>query len=91
VSPAARVRQRQRCCKQYCIQPSQGSTVDLSSPGVYAPVLSFFQTNNGELDVETFKAHVAYLAEAGVGPVICGSLGEAPMLNETERLTLVRA
>ncbi|KAK4688935.1 4-hydroxy-2-oxoglutarate aldolase, partial [Tremellales sp. Uapishka_1] len=60
-------------------------------PGVYAPVLTFFKPGSQDLDIETFKNHVIYMGEAGVGPVVCGSMGEAPMLSEDERMVLIKA
>ncbi|OCF35499.1 hypothetical protein I316_02551 [Kwoniella heveanensis BCC8398] len=60
-------------------------------PGVYAPVLTFFKPVTEQLDVETFKKHVLYLAQSGVGPVITGSMGEGPMLSVQEQLILVKA
>ncbi|ORY21530.1 hypothetical protein BCR39DRAFT_591561 [Naematelia encephala] len=60
-------------------------------PGVYAPVLTFFKAGSQDIDLETFKKHVVYMGERGVGPVVCGSMGEAPMLSEDERLQLVRS
>ncbi|WVF65614.1 hypothetical protein IAT40_000344 [Kwoniella sp. CBS 6097] len=60
-------------------------------PGVYAPVLTFFKPVSEELDVETYKKHVSYLVQSGVGPVITGSMGAGPMLSVEERITLVKA
>ncbi|GAA5908324.1 hypothetical protein JCM6882_006802 [Rhodosporidiobolus microsporus] len=60
--------------------------------GVYAPVNTFFQGNKEQdLDIETFKKHVAYVAGAGVGIVALGSMGEAVHLSHSERNTLVTA
>lgn len=58
---------------------------------MYAPVLTFFHPGSEDVDLDTFKAHVRYLLDAGVGPVVCGSMSEAPMLSEAERLALVTA
>ncbi|WWC58132.1 uncharacterized protein I303_100667 [Kwoniella dejecticola CBS 10117] len=60
-------------------------------PGTYAPVLTFFEPKSEALDIETFKRHVSYMAKAGVGPVVTGSMGEGPMLSIDERLQLVKA
>ncbi|GAA5843599.1 hypothetical protein JCM11251_007127 [Rhodosporidiobolus azoricus] len=60
--------------------------------GVYAPVNTFYKDNKEQdLDVETFKKHVQYVAGAGVGIVALGSMGEAVQLTHSERNTLVSA
>ncbi|KAJ8082255.1 hypothetical protein PM082_008102 [Marasmius tenuissimus] len=60
------------------------------TPGLFVPLPCFFD-NNEELDLESFKKHVIYTAQAGVRPVVSGSMGEAVHLSHSERATLVRA
>jgi dihydrodipicolinate synthase/N-acetylneuraminate lyase len=43
--------------------------------GVYAPIPTFFDSNE-DVDVETTSKHTVYLAKLGMLPVICGSMGE---------------
>ena len=40
-------------------------------------------------DLESFKKHLLYVVQAGVGPVIAGSNGEAIHLSHEERTTLI--
>lgn len=42
------------------------------------------------LDVATFRKHVVRLAQGGMQPVVCGSMGEAHHLSHDERATLFR-
>lgn len=42
-------------------------------------------------DIPTFEKHVLKLAEAGVGPLLAGSMGEAMHLSHDERLVLIQA
>lgn len=58
--------------------------------GVYTPVPSFFFASE-DLDLATFKKHIAQTASAGVGIVVAGSLGEARHLDPKERCVLTRA
>lgn len=60
-------------------------------PGIYAPIPSFFLPDNEDLDVSSFEAHVVRTAQAGVGPVITGSMGEAIHLSHAERVKLIHA
>jgi 4-hydroxy-2-oxoglutarate aldolase len=57
--------------------------------GIYTPLPTFFDDEE-ELDLESFRKHVAFVAQAGTVPVIAGSMGEACHLTEAERDTLVR-
>lgn len=43
------------------------------------------------LDIPPFESHVVRTAQAGVGPVIAGSMGEAIHLSHSERVTLIQA
>lgn len=58
--------------------------------GIFAPVTTPFERRTGEVDQAAFKANVAAHLEAGLaGVVVSGSNGEAPLLDEGERLALV--
>ncbi len=60
--------------------------------GVFAPVVTTFSTENGELDVKSFEANVAAHLAAGLhGIVVTGSTGEAALLDFNERAALVEA
>ncbi|KAJ1309811.1 hypothetical protein OPQ81_006576 [Rhizoctonia solani] len=61
------------------------------TPGVYAPIPTFFLEGTEELDVPTFKRHIIYLARAGMGVLVAGSMGEAHHLTPEERVILIRA
>ncbi|KAF8609959.1 dihydrodipicolinate synthetase [Ceratobasidium sp. AG-I] len=61
------------------------------TPGVYAPIPTFFLEGTEELDVPTFKKHIIYLARSGMGVLVAGSMGEAHHLEPEERITLIRA
>lgn len=69
--------------------------------GVWAPIPTFFDANEdlGEsrmqddkltVDIATFKKHVVRLAQGGMQPVVCGSMGEAHHLSHEERATLFK-
>ncbi|KAF7304817.1 Dihydrodipicolinate synthetase [Mycena kentingensis (nom. inval.)] len=60
-------------------------------PGIWAPIPTFFLPGSEDLDLPTFEAHVLRVASAGVGPVVCGSMGEAVHLSSQERIALTRA
>jgi 4-hydroxy-2-oxoglutarate aldolase len=60
-------------------------------PGIYAPIPTFFQPETEDLDLPSFQSHVVYVAQAGVGPLICGSMGEAHHLTPDERITLIKS
>jgi len=58
---------------------------------VYPPLAAFFD-DNGDLDVDTFKRHVAFMCGIGLGGlVINGGSGEAVHLSDEERKALIRA
>ena len=60
--------------------------------GVFAPVVTTFSPENGELDVKSFEANVAAHLAAGLhGIVVTGSTGEAALLDANERAALVEA
>ncbi|KAF9269484.1 dihydrodipicolinate synthetase [Marasmius fiardii PR-910] len=60
------------------------------TPGIFVPLPCFFDDNE-DLDLESFKKHAIYTAQAGIKPVVSGSMGEAVHLTHSERATLVRA
>jgi 4-hydroxy-2-oxoglutarate aldolase len=43
-----------------------------------------------ESDIPSFEAHLVRIAQAGVGPVIAGSMGEAIHLSRAERVALIQ-
>lgn len=58
-------------------------------PGIYAPTLTFFDSETEELDLPTIERHTVRLARAGLkGLVSMGSNGEAVHLTSAEK-TLV--
>lgn len=60
--------------------------------GIFAPVVSTFYKDSGELDVASFAANVrAHIAAGLSGAVVTGSTGEAALLDATERGALVDA
>ncbi|GAA5928261.1 dihydrodipicolinate synthase family protein [Sporobolomyces koalae] len=60
--------------------------------GVYAPLTTFYHDNKEQdLDLETYKKHVKYVAAAGVGIVCLGSMGEAVQLTHEERNQVAQA
>ena len=60
--------------------------------GVFAPVVTTFSTENGEVDVKSYEANVAAHLAAGLhGIVVTGSTGEAALLDANERAVLVEA
>ncbi|KAH9940529.1 dihydrodipicolinate synthetase [Epithele typhae] len=73
--------------------------------GIYAPIPSFFDLDTEDLgkpnscrcaslsylDVATFTSHLVRLAQAGVQPVLAGSMGEAHHLSHNERIALIKA
>ena len=60
--------------------------------GVFAPVVSTFDSETGELDVSAFAANVRAHVAAGLhGIVVSGSTGEAALLDVAERSALVTA
>jgi 4-hydroxy-2-oxoglutarate aldolase len=66
--------------------------MSVSLKGVFAPVISTFSPDTGELDVDAFSANVRAHLDAGLhGIVVTGSTGEAALLDATERGRLVEA
>ncbi|BGO99517.1 hypothetical protein RTBOTA2_002597 [Rhodotorula toruloides] len=59
--------------------------------GVYAPVLTFYKGDDEELDLETYKKHVQFVARGGVNIVALGSMGESVQLTHEERNQVVKA
>jgi 4-hydroxy-2-oxoglutarate aldolase len=60
--------------------------------GVFAPVVTTFSAENGEIDVKSFEANVAAHLAAGLyGIIVTGSTGEAALLDANERAVLVEA
>jgi 4-hydroxy-2-oxoglutarate aldolase len=60
--------------------------------GVFAPVVTTFYNETGELDVASFAANVRAHLNAGLhGIVVTGSTGEAALLDFEERAALVDA
>ncbi len=60
--------------------------------GVLGPVVSTFDPASGELDLPAFRANVQAHLTAGLhGIVVCGSTGEAVLLDEREREALADA
>ncbi|KAJ7685263.1 dihydrodipicolinate synthetase [Mycena polygramma] len=61
------------------------------TPGVFAPIPTFFLPDSEDLDLPSFEAHVVRIASAGVGLLLAGSMGEAIHLSHAERIVLIRA
>ncbi|MEO6447406.1 MAG: dihydrodipicolinate synthase family protein [Gemmatimonadaceae bacterium] len=60
-----------------------------SIQGIFGPVITTFD-RRGEVDLDAFGANLkAHLAAGLDGVVVAGSTGEAPLLEEAERLRLV--
>ncbi len=63
-----------------------------SLAGVFAPVVTTFSRDNGEVDVLAFETNIAAHLAAGLhGIVVTGSTGEAALLDAQERAALVDA
>ncbi|KAI0745123.1 dihydrodipicolinate synthetase [Earliella scabrosa] len=58
--------------------------------GIFAPIPTFFVAETEDLDIQSFTAHVVRVAQAGVAPVLSGSMGEAHHLSHGERTTLIK-
>lgn len=64
--------------------------IDLS--GVFIPVVTPFLPATGEVDLDAMRANLRRWAEHPIeGVVIAGTTGEAVLLDESERIALVRA
>jgi 4-hydroxy-2-oxoglutarate aldolase len=60
--------------------------------GVFAPVVTTFYRESGEVDVASFAANIrAHLAAGMHGVVVTGSTGEAALLDNDERSALIDA
>ncbi|HEY9230058.1 MAG TPA: dihydrodipicolinate synthase family protein, partial [Gemmatimonadaceae bacterium] len=63
-----------------------------SLQGIFAPVVTTFDSHGEELDLDAFAANArAHLAAGLDGVVVTGSTGEAALLDTTERGKLVDA
>ncbi|CAH0045295.1 unnamed protein product [Clonostachys solani] len=68
-----------------------GRTTRLLPGGIYAAVMTFFDSNTEDIDLQTQNQHTARLAKAGIaGFVVMGSNGEAPHLSIEERSAIIR-
>ena len=57
--------------------------------GIFAPVVTPFDAR-GDVSTAAFRANIEAHLDAGLaGVVVSGSSGEAPLLSEDERATLV--
>ncbi|KAI9455014.1 dihydrodipicolinate synthetase [Lactarius psammicola] len=61
------------------------------TPGIFAPVPTFFTSESEDLDLQTLGAHAVRLARAGVRPLLAGTMGEGLHLAHGERASLVRS
>ncbi|KFA77829.1 hypothetical protein S40288_00451 [Stachybotrys chartarum IBT 40288] len=60
--------------------------------GIYAPTMTFFDSETEDLDIPTIKKHAERLAKAGLaGLVIMGSNGEAVHCTREEKIAVVKA
>ena len=60
-------------------------------PGIYVPIMTFFDADTEDLDLATLRKHTVRLAQAGVaGIVTMGSNGEAVHLSRAERQDVTR-
>ncbi|KAL1893743.1 hypothetical protein Sste5346_006244 [Sporothrix stenoceras] len=58
--------------------------------GIYTPLPTFFLPESEDLDLDTLRKHVVFVAKAGTIPVLAGSAGEACHLSAAERITLIK-
>ena len=62
----------------------------LNLRGVIAPVVTTFGVRNEAVDLDAFSTNLRAYAAAGLsGVVVCGSTGEAALLDEEERRSLI--
>ena len=62
----------------------------LNLRGVIAPVVTTFGVRNEAVDLDAFSTNLRAYAAAGLsGVVVCGSTGEAALLDEDERRSLI--
>ncbi|KAF9814023.1 hypothetical protein IEO21_05326 [Rhodonia placenta] len=71
--------------------PNGASVSRPLTPGVYAPIPTFFKAGSEDLDVDALRSHVVRAAKAGVRPLIAGSMGEALHLTHSERIEIIQA
>jgi 4-hydroxy-2-oxoglutarate aldolase len=63
--------------------------IDLS--GVFLPVVTPFEPDTGDLDLEAMEENLLRWADSSIqGVVLVGTTGEAVLIDESERLELVR-
>jgi len=61
-------------------------------PGIYCPVMTFFDPATEDLDLDSVRRHAVRLAQAGLkGIVTMGSNGEAVHLSRDEKIAITRA
>ncbi|RPA90559.1 aldolase [Choiromyces venosus 120613-1] len=61
-------------------------------PGIYAPAMTFFDSETEDVDIPTVKSHAVRLAKAGLaGLITMGSNGEAVHLSRSEKQAITRA
>ncbi|HEY4659136.1 MAG TPA: dihydrodipicolinate synthase family protein [Gemmatimonadaceae bacterium] len=66
--------------------------MSLTLEGVIGPVVTTFRARSEDLDLTRFVANIkAHLAAGLSGIVVCGSTGEAALLDEEERLQALEA
>ncbi|KAI0915686.1 hypothetical protein AcV5_003539 [Taiwanofungus camphoratus] len=68
-----------------------GSVSRPLTPGIYAPIPTFFTPGSEDIDLVSLRAHVVRAAKAGVRPLIAGSMGEGVHLTHSERTALITA
>jgi len=62
----------------------------LNLRGVIAPVVTTFDARDEAVDLDAFATNLRAYAAAGLsGVVVCGSTGEAALLDEEERRSLI--
>src|SRR5688572_4979181 len=62
----------------------------LNLSGVIAPVVTTFGNRDESIDLDAFATNLRAYAAAGLsGVVVCGSTGEAALLDESERRSLI--
>jgi len=60
-------------------------------PGIYSPVMTFFDPDTEDVDIPTCRKHVVRLCEAGLqGIIVMGSNGEAVHLSIEEKVQITQ-
>jgi 4-hydroxy-2-oxoglutarate aldolase len=73
-------------------EKGMGAGIHQRLRGVFAPVVTPFRADSEDIDIAGFEANVrAHLADGLAGIVVGGSTGEAALLSEDERGTLLRS